>query len=154
MIRRLAPLVACALVAGCAVDTPPPLYPVTGSIQQGKKVVSGGGLILMPESGGWAGAVVNASVNADGTFTVQTSRVGGSETKLLPGAPAGRYKIAYHPPGDGQKVGGEYHFPDVAVIEAKDNTLVLILPDEFPLPKKADAKGPPAPNPADGGKDD
>jgi hypothetical protein len=94
--------------------------------------------------------VVNAGVNPDGTFSVQTSRVTGDRTNLLPGAPAGRYKVAYHPPGDGQKVGGEYHFPDVVTVEPKDNALVLVLPDDFPVqPPK---NGPP--NPADAGSKD
>jgi hypothetical protein len=140
---RLVPLVACLLAVGCAADVPPPLYPVTGVLTQGKKTVAGGGLILIPESGEWGSMVVNASVNPDGTFTVQTSRVTGDRTNLSAGAPAGRYKVAYHPPGDGQKVGGEYHFPDVVTVEPKDNALVLVLPDDFghPAAKEKDGKG-------------
>jgi hypothetical protein len=153
-MARFVLFIACLLVAGCAADVPPPLYPVTGVITQDKKTVAGGGLILIPESGEWGSAVVNASVNPDGTFTVQTSRVNGDRTNMSAGAPAGRYKIAYHPPGDGQKVGGEYHFPDVVTVEPKDNALVLILPNDFPVPPAKGKGGAPAPNPADAGKDD
>jgi hypothetical protein len=153
-MARLVPLVVCLLAAGCAADVPPPLYPVTGVLTQGKKTVAGGGLILIPESGEWGSAVVNANVNPDGTFTVQTSRVTGNQTKMSAGAPAGRYKVAYHPPGDCQKVGGEYHFPDVATVEAKDNALVLTLPDDFPVPPPKGKGGAPMPNPADAGSKD
>jgi hypothetical protein len=151
---RLIPFVACLLALGCAADAPPPLYPVTGAVTQSNKTVTGGGLILIPESGEWGSMVVNASVNPNGTFTVQTSRITGDRTNLLPGAPAGRYKVAYHPPGDGQKVGGEYHFPEVVTIEPKDNALVLVLPDDFSLPPPKDKNAAPAPNPADAGSKD
>ncbi|VTR95964.1 unnamed protein product [Gemmata massiliana] len=147
------PFVACLLAAGCAADAPPTLYPLTGVLTHGKKPVAGGGLIFMPESDNWGGMVVNASVKADGTFTAETSRTTSTATTVTPGIPAGRYKVAYHPPSDGQVVGGEYHFPDAVTVEARDNTLVLNLPDEFPSPgaKKPNEKGKP---PAPGGDDD
>ena len=73
------------------------------------------------------------SVKRDGTFAVETSRTTVKATTVQPGAPPGRYKVAYHPPSDGQKVGGEYHFPESIVLEAKENTLTLILPDRLPV---------------------
>ena len=118
---------------GCAPEPlPPPLYPVAGTISQNGNAVTEGGLILIPESGDWGGLIVNASVKRDGTFTAETSRTTAKATTVHPGAPAGRYQVAYHAPSDGQKVGAEYHFPESIVLEAKENTLTLILPDRLP----------------------
>jgi hypothetical protein len=72
--------------------------------------------------------VVNGSVNPDGTFTTMTSRSVGGKTEMAQGAPAGRFKVVYHPPGDGQAVGTETELPEVVVIEPKENVLRLDVP--------------------------
>ncbi len=135
MTPRHATLVGLLFVffSGCVAEPiTPPLYPLTVTVVQNGKTVKVGGLIFMPESGDWGGRVVNASPNSDGIFSAQTSRATGTATTIQPGIPAGRYKVAYHPVSDGQKVGLEYEFPDSIAIEERDNTLWLLLPARFP----------------------
>src|SRR5262245_28868035 len=132
--RHLVPaLLLFVLVAGCSSEpSPPPLYPLTGTLTQNGKPVTEGGLIFIPESGDWGGLVVNASVRRGGAFAAETSRDPAKATAGLPGGPAGRYRVAYHPPGDGEKVGTEYHFPEPVTVETKDNALALTLPEQLP----------------------
>lgn len=132
-----ASVLAAALI-GCT-SKPPELHPLTGTVTQNGKPVTAGGLIFIPESGDWGGLVVNATVIKDGTFTAETSRTTGTTTTVQPGVPAGRYRVAYHPPGDGQKVGAEYHFPEPITVEAKENTVTLVLPEQLGK-AKLDAK--------------
>jgi hypothetical protein len=108
------------------------------------KPVTAGGLIFIPESGDWGGRVVNASVNPDGTFTATTSTSAAGNTELKPGVPAGRYKVVYHPPGDGQKLGLETELPDPVLVEPTDNRLSQTVPPKTPA-GKADPVAPPGP---------
>jgi hypothetical protein len=135
------------LVGGCGQPAPPPLYPVSGTLASADgKPITSGGLIFMPDSGGWGGRVINGSLNPDGAFTTTTSTSDGGKTELKPGIPAGRYKVVYHPPSDGQKLGLETELPDVVVIEPKENVLTLKLPEKTAEPKS----GPPADKPGGG----
>lgn len=131
------PVVATALllIAGCGAPQPA-LHPVSGTVARNGTPLAGGGLIFLPESGVWGGRVVNASVNPDGTFSVNTSTSRGGNTEIQPGAPAGRYKVHYHPPGDGQKVGLEVELPEVITVEPKENVLTLDVPEKKSSPKK------------------
>lgn len=131
MLRRLSPLTfLLALVAGCGEPPPPPLNPLTGTITHDGQPVTQGGLIFIPESGSWGGVVVNAAVGKDGTFSATTSRTTGMATTIHNGAPAGRYKVVYHPPSDGQKMGLETELPEVVVVEAGVNEIKLVLPEK------------------------
>lgn len=117
------------LLAGCGGPPQPVLHPVTGTVTLGGKPAAGGGLIFLPESGVWGGQVINGSVNPDGTMTVTTSWMVNGKTLLAPGAPAGRYKVTYHPPGNGEKIGMETELLDVVAIEPKDNVVTLDVPE-------------------------
>lgn len=149
LLRRAAVFGFVLLLAGCAAEpAEPPLYPLAVTVVQNGKPVAVGGLIFVPESGDWGCRVVNASPGPDGAFTAQTSRATGHATTLQPGAPAGRYKVAYHPVSDGQKMGLEYEFPDAIEVGAKDNALTLVLPDRLPGDEHKQGKAGGA-NPAD-----
>ncbi len=133
-------LFALLLLAGCGGPPVPVLHPVTGTVTMGGKPVAGGGLIFLPESGTWGGQVINGSVNPDGTFTVTTSWMVNGKTQLAPGAPAGRYKVTYHPPGNGEQIGTETELPEVVVIEPTENVLALdVLPNRSARELRAQA---------------
>lgn len=134
MPGRLLPLFAVAtLVAGCnPSDHIPDLHPLTGTVTRDGQPVTGGGLIFVPESGGWGGVVVDANVNKDGTFAAQTCRVTGTGTVFKPGVKVGRYKVTFHPPSDGSKGGLESEVRAVVVVTATDNAVVLELPSKVP----------------------
>lgn len=130
-VRRAVVGIALFLLAGCGGPAPVPLHPVSGTLTStdGKKITAGG-LIFIPESGAWGGMVVNGSINPDGTFSATTSTSTGGKTELKPGVPAGRYKVVYHPPGDGQKLGLETELSEVVVVEAGMNEIKLVLPEK------------------------
>lgn len=114
---------------GCSVDDPfPELHPLTGTVTRDGKPVSGGGMILLPESGPPTGLVVNASVGTDGTFAAQTERTQTSGTLTRPGVPAGIYKVIYHPPGNGSKTGQESQVAERVTVGPQANTAVIVLP--------------------------
>lgn len=142
---RLIGLSVCLFaLAGCGTPAPPSLHPVTGTVTLGGKPATAGGLIFIPESGTWGGMVVNGSVNPDGTLLVTTSRTVNGQTVLMTGAPAGRFKVHYHPPSDGQAIGLETELPDVVVIEPRENVLTLDVPPNRSvreLRKQAESKG-------------
>jgi hypothetical protein len=129
MKRNLFSLVAVGvLMGGCSSE--PTLHPAQGTVTKDGKPVTAGGLIFFLESGAWNERVVNANVNADGTFTVETSYTGVTATTIKPGAPVGRYKVFYHPPGDGQKVGTEIELDERVTIQAGSNELTIDVPNK------------------------
>jgi hypothetical protein len=87
--------------------------------------------------------VVDANVEADGTFTARTARVSGGQTVLTPGVPAGRYTVVYHPPGDGQKVGAEIALRTTVEVTAGDTRVELVIPEQ--LAERGEAVTPPTP---------
>lgn len=131
MHRYITPVgLLCALLAaGCGGQPVPVLHPVTGTVTMGGKPAAGGGLIFLPESGIWSGQVINGSVNQDGTLSVTTSWLVNGKTQLASGAPSGRYKVTYHPPGNGEKIGTETELLEVVTVEAKDNVVTLDVPE-------------------------
>lgn len=133
MPRRLYPALLLLLAVGCGPTPPPPLNPLTGTITRGGQPVTEGGLIFIPDSGSWGGVVVNAAVAKDGTFTATTSRTTGTATTIHDGAPVGRYKVVYHPPSDGQKMGLETELPDLITVDAGSNVVNLVLPEKTPV---------------------
>jgi hypothetical protein len=122
-------VLALALPA-CTSDPFPPLHPLTGTVTRDGKPVEGGGLIFIPGSGG--GLVVNASVGKDGRFAAQTEHTGKSGLVIRPGAPAGKYKVIYHPPSDGSKMNLEFKFDEVVVVDGKPTEIALVLPVKMP----------------------
>lgn len=135
MRYRFAWIVFAGVVSlgGCGpADFSKGLYPLTGTLTQDGKPVTGGRLSFAPAAGGWGGVTVDASVNKDGTFFAQTSKWSGTETVLKPGLKPGRYKVIYHPPSDGQKTGLEVELPGIVEVETKENSIQLELPLKLP----------------------
>ena len=130
------------ILAGCSGNALPELHPFTGTIEQGGKPVTTGGLLFQPVSGA-VGHTYNASVTADGRFDAQTEQITATETKLLPGIPAGVYRVTYHPPGDTQRSDLAVTLPDPVTVAAGGTTVALSLPVKAP----ADANPPDAPAP-------
>lgn len=133
-VRIIAPVTVLLSIAagGCHSSANPTLHTLSGTITRDGKPISEGGLIFIPESGGWGGLVMNANVEKDGSFTVESSRTTGTATDIRPGIPAGHYKAVYHPPSDGQKSGLEYQFPDIVIVEPGPNSIALSLPIVIP----------------------
>lgn len=151
MLRRPLLLAVCLAAAAAAGCQPPKatLHPLTGTLTHGGKPVSGGGLIFIPDAGGWGGNVVDAAVNPDGTFAAHTAHTTADQTDIRPGAPAGRYKVVYNPPSDGQR-DVSVELPGRVTVEAKDNTVSLVLPEKQPEgrgEKRDDGPAAPVPNP-------
>lgn len=156
--RLFLPLLAgfVLLPLGCSpADSFPELHPLTGTVTRDGKPVAGGGIIFIPDAVNNSSLVVNASVNPDGTFEARTEHTGRAGLTTRPGAPVGRYKAIYHPPGDGSKMGLEIEIEPRVTVEAKANTAPLVLPtkppEEADPPKDKDkqdvppAKADPAP---------
>jgi hypothetical protein len=128
-------LVAGALGAGCSDSGEPfpELHPVMGTVTRDGQPVNGGGLYFAPDPATNTSLTVTAAVNPNGTFEVQTTRVsrnGKSESR--PGAPAGGYKVVYHPPSNGSKMGLEVTLTDPIAVSPGTPPLKLVLPE---LPK-------------------
>lgn len=146
--RALVPLLLVA--SGCSLGDPfPPLHPLTGTVTRDGKPVTGGGLIFISESETGSALIVNAAVARDGTFAARTEHTGRSETTIRPGAPVGRYKVVYHPPGDGSKMGLEVALEQAVTVEGKSNEAALLLPSKMPAVTGAVRDGKPA-APAEG----
>jgi hypothetical protein len=116
-------------LSGCSDPEPfPELHPLSGTISRDGTPVTVGGLIFIPADAG-SGLVVNAAVNPDGSFTAVTSRnrpAGGID--LRTGAPAGRYRVVYHPPSNGAKMGLEVELREAVTVSPGANSAALKLP--------------------------
>jgi len=126
-------LALSALVGGCSGrDTFPELHPLTGTVTRDGKPVTGGGLIFVLDSGERSRLVVNAAVERDGSFTARTERIETEGTAIRSGAPAGRYKVIYHPPSNGSKTGLEVELDARVTVEAKPNSAEIALAGKMP----------------------
>jgi hypothetical protein len=136
MFRLLTLTLAAALflLAGCGptFSQKVALYELTGNVTREGKPVKEGGIIFIPESGSWGGMVVNAAVIQDGTYKATTSRTTGTATVIDDGAPVGRFKVVYHPPSDGQRMGLETELPDIIEVKEGSNVFNLELPTKIP----------------------
>jgi hypothetical protein len=136
----LAAVLLSAVIPACS-DNPPAgteLYPLTGVITQNDKPVPGGGILFVPETEGMGGRVIDAPVGPDGTFAARTSKLSDVPVKFYPGAPVGTYKLIYHPANNGATTGMQIE-PDVRVtVEAKANTVAIVLPPR-PSPRSGKA---------------
>jgi hypothetical protein len=142
-------LSALALAAaGCPAARPfPDLHPLTGAVTRDGRPVTAGGLIFLPEHGG-SGVIVNANVGADGTFSAETSRTSNTgRTEARPGAPAGRYKVVYHPPSNGSRSGLQVELTERVTVGPGANAVRIVLPHELPRgsgePRDDDPTAPP-----------
>lgn len=121
-------------LAGCAGEPPAvgELHPLAGTVRRQGKPVTRGGLIFTPAEGSGGSWVTDASVGPDGTYSARTSRLGESPAVFRPGIRPGTYRVTYHPPGDGSKMGLDVELPSSVVVEAKDNRIELELPERMP----------------------
>jgi hypothetical protein len=137
-----------AAVGGSATAPFPELHPLTGTVTRDGKPVTGGGLMFAPDPAGGPGLIVNAAVEGDGSFTAQTLRTEADGTlRVRPGAPAGRYRVIYHPPGNGSKTGLEVELDGRVKVGPRPNRVALLLPRELPggdgMPRDDDPTAPP-----------
>lgn len=133
-ISQPAFLLFLTLTISCSESEPKlDLYPLKGTVTRNGQPVKGGGMILAPLASPVPGMSVNASVNLDGTFEAETLRTGkDGRTNAEPGAPAGKYKVTYHPPSNGSKMGLETELSGPVTLEAKANTIQIELPSKIP----------------------
>ena len=133
-IYRAIPIALFAFAfSGC--DEPRPavqLHPLGGRVLREGKPVKDGGLIFVPEGSG-SDLIVNAGVEANGRFNVRTERtLSGGELDIRPGAPAGRYKVIYHPASNGATMGLEVEFAERVTVEPGGADIELKLPAVMP----------------------
>ncbi len=152
MFRASVPYVfLLLLLAGCDNSHPMDnLYPLGGTILREGKPVKEGGMILVPDGGSSSSLIVNAAVEANGTFTVRTERtLSSGKLEIRPGAPAGRYRVIYHPASNGATMGLEVELPERVTVEPGGADIRLQLPavmpkgrgeerDDNPLPANRD----------------
>ncbi|MDB5313462.1 MAG: hypothetical protein JWO38_7664 [Gemmataceae bacterium] len=118
---------------GCSgADAVPDLHPLTGTVSRDGVPVTSGGLLFEPDAGGRPGLVVNAAVRGDGTFAAQVVWAGREGSEVKPGVPAGRYKVIYHPPGDGSRTGLEVELDQWVTVEPRPNEVAIVLPQQLP----------------------
>jgi hypothetical protein len=119
--------------AGCNPEVPfPELHPLTGTVIRLGKPVNGGGIVFSRVAGDPNGLTYSANVKSDGTFEAETMRSVPSGTVQKAGIRPGRYRVVYHPPQDGSKLGLEVKFDLIVEVQPGNNTLTLTLPDEMP----------------------
>ena len=117
--------------AGCDDSGPMNhLHPLGGTLHG--QPVKEGGLILIPD-GSSSSLIVNGAVQANGTFTVRTEKtLSSGKLEIKPGAPAGRYKVIYHPPSDGATMGLEVELAERVTVEPGGTEVLLVLPSVMP----------------------
>ena len=128
------PIALFALLLGGCEDSQSEveLHPLGGRVLREGKPVKNGGLIFVPEGSG-SRLIVNAGVEANGTFNVRTERtLSGGKLDIRPGAPAGRYKVIYHPASNGATMGLEVEFAERVTVEAGGADIELNLPAVMP----------------------
>ncbi|HEY1190793.1 MAG TPA: hypothetical protein VGE74_24395 [Gemmata sp.] len=124
-----------AVLAGCSGkgELIPPLHPLSGTVVRGDTLVTGGGLYFAPDPPTNSSLTVNAAVKSDGTFTAETLwTTSDGKTQTRPGAPAGKYRVIYHPPSDGSKSGLEVTLVDPVIVAPDAPPVKLVLPVEQP----------------------
>ena len=127
-------LAVCAFLSGCSRgERFPALHPLSGKVERDGRPVTTGGLYFAPDPATNSPLSVNARLREDGTFAAETSWADANgKTETRPGAPAGRYKVVYHPPGDGSKTGVEVTLPEPVTAGPDSGALTLTLTKEAP----------------------
>jgi hypothetical protein len=112
--------------------------------------------MFVSEAGGRSGQVVDASVGPDGTFAARTSSLSDAPVVFRDGAPVGTYKVIYHPPSNGAMTGLQSHLEQRLAVEAKANTVEIVIPAATPktagVPRDDDPTNPLAAPKPDGDK--
>ena len=140
-------LLAIAIL-GCYESRPiDDLHPLGGRILREGKPVKDGGLIFLPE-GTSSSLIVNGAVEANGTFSVRTERtLDNGKLDIKPGAPAGRYRVIYHPASNGATMGLEVELAERVTVEAGGTEVELTLPAVMPKGRGEVRDDNPAPQP-------
>lgn len=121
------------IISCSADDVPPEVFPVQGTIRHDGEFIREGGLIFLPEPTSNSTLIINAEVEANGTFQVRTEQTTlAGKVISHTGMPAGTYRVVYHPLSDGSRSGLEVELDDRVTIEARENELELVLPDKLP----------------------
>ncbi len=108
------------------------LHPLNGTIRRDGQPVKEGGLIFIPD-GSSSSLIINGAVQADGTFAVRTEKtLSSGKLEIKPGAPAGRYKVVYHPLSDGATMGLEVELTERVTVEPGGTVILLTLPTVMP----------------------
>jgi len=89
------------LIVGCGKKKTavPPLVPVAGVVMKDGMPISGGSLQLAHQREDLPIAVA-ARIDSDGKFELTTLNTSETNAKPKPGAPAGIYRLTYHPESD------------------------------------------------------
>ncbi len=136
---RIVAVVLLTTAIGCSSGGAkkwPDLHPVHGVVKVGGKTATGGYLSLRSDDESNSDLIVGGKIESDGTYKLSTSHALEQNSTQKAGAPAGRFRVMYMPPGGGDQISGASVDPiDSAkpvTIVAGDNDLTL----EIPKPKK------------------
>ncbi|WP_020467897.1 hypothetical protein [Zavarzinella formosa] len=120
-------------LSGCSENKPkgdlPPLNPSKGKVMRGGSPVAGGIVQFRaePAKPGSDDLLVNAEVNAEGGFELQT--IHALSMKKAVGAPAGTYKVVYTPAMTAQTQNAiPVDLPKTVTIASGPNDLTIELP--------------------------
>ncbi len=130
---RLLLIFGLAAFAGCRAEHSfPELHPLDGTISRDGEPMKGGGIIFLRDAGDPTGMIVNANVNADGTFAGESSLTSVRGAVIRPGVPAGRYRAIYHPLSDGSVTGLDTKIEGTFEFVAGPNRLDIVLKGATP----------------------
>jgi hypothetical protein len=98
-------------LTGCS-GNPPPLTPVTGKVTYRGFPVPGGPILFIPDSSkGQRGAIVQGTINPDGSYTIKSGKEGG--------IPAGWYKVTVASLIDANGFSGQNFGPSLSQLPEK-----------------------------------
>jgi hypothetical protein len=133
-LALVVPALLLAALTGCGKDGDQPpfaeLYPVKGIIKRGGEPVNGGAVRFYPDPDK-PEFIVNSKVGADGTYSLTTVRTTDTKGERKSGAPAGNYKVVFHPDSTDQTSGGSVTpIPLVkpVAVNAGENDIPIDLP--------------------------
>lgn len=125
---------ALAAAAGCssAAKPWPDLHPVRGTVKVGGQLVTAGYLTFRSDDAANSDFMVTGKIEPDGTYKLTTTHALEKGSQARPGAPAGRYRVMYMPPGTGDQVTGAsvepIDAPKPVTVNAGENDLPIDLP--------------------------
>src|SRR5262245_41723556 len=122
-------VVGLVVLFGCDGGKPkgelPQLHPAKGKVVRGGQPVTGGSLRFFADPDD-PDVVIGGEVKLDGTFKLQTMHA--QSQKKATGAPAGTYRVTYHPPLGDQTAGpnpAPVEVPQPQTIQAGSNDLTI-----------------------------
>lgn len=117
-----------AALAGCKPELSfPELHPLNGTISRDGQPMKGGGIIFLRDAGDPTGMIVNANVNADGTFFGESSLTSVRGADIRPGVPVGRFRAIYHPLSDGSVTDLDTKIEGIFEFAAGPNRIDIVL---------------------------